>query len=56
MYTHPSDFFWKADLSEARRIEITDWVKSLPPDDKEKLRIIIADVRDQEAFDRSENE
>lgn len=38
-YSHLSSFFWDSSLSEERKNEILEWVKSLSDEDAASLRI-----------------
>lgn len=49
-YSHLSSFFWDSSLSEERKNEILEWVKSLSDEDAAKLEDLIRDVREDEEY------
>lgn len=49
-HTHPSSFYWNSDLSEDRKLEICEWVKSLTPAQFSMLGELLNDVQEETEF------
>jgi len=48
-------FFWNSQLPVSKMEEISDWIGSLKPHEKELLKLLISDIRTQESWDAKDS-